>query len=733
VNLSRQTLRVYAAISSLREHSNDDVLDALLPFLVPLISVFRGRKFVPQMLVLGVKRTYGWTITDGIANAFRERLCAKGLLTQSGQGQQAAWICTPPENHNRPPDDDVDHGAQLSLAAREFSQFCVEKGDLFAIAKSSEELEDILIRFLVSLDAFSKETIIAEVQNFQRNDPGLAPLEELPEGSSALGSNDKYLCARFIKHLYDQNLPSLDFLGSLASVGLLTELIQDFLKPSHLASHCNLTIFLDAPIAMELVGLEGKAAREAAELVFSSLKSIGCQFAILPTSCKEITRVLSGLEKTHPSERFGPIHSAFLSGEVVPDFIHLVMLDPESALKKLGISVRPVSLDDYPNQHRYFPGDLYNDFVPEIRWHSDSARLHDAECLTITMRLREGVSNRDPLANKILFVTSNHRFALQARKYCIAKNLIRPEHCGPVIHQADLATAGWLRTGFGASKNIPRSHLVNVCGQILNVKKEFPQRAREIIRNSDENKLRQFDLLMQDQRAVTRLMDRAHSNEDFFADATAEKLLNDLLRATTEEQEKEHQTKIRELLTQQEKNRRKSRASHDLELRARDEELERQRNIIAASQQALAEQATEVARLAEERAKARLLKYTAIADATTAANLQIIKAERYIAGMLYIMMFLGIGGLLLASFATATPHRAFQIIPTLFSIGGAYYLIQDFRLKPKILLDDLVRRWAYAKLRDELSEREVSVPTGLSAVNFSAGRFVVQGKVDLGI
>ena len=67
-----------------------------------------------------------------------------------------------------------------------------------------------------------------------------------------------------------------------------------------------------------------------------------------------------------------------------------------------------------------------------------------------------------------------------SREFCLSRHFLNMRHCGPAINYRDLATIGWLRTGFSESSDIPRAHLLAVCDRVLRVRKEVAPPLSEI-------------------------------------------------------------------------------------------------------------------------------------------------------------------------------------------------------------------------------------------------------------
>jgi hypothetical protein len=233
--ISRHALRVYAALEGLAGH-NEDILDALVPFFEPVLSVMNRKLLEPQLLATGMRKLYGWRINRDVAEQFIPRLLRKGYLRRAGTRGTAAYVVeyeAPPEHRNVATISDV-----LRQIIDEFEAFPARITDLLHYERTREELTDVLILFLVSLDAYGEAAFAAEVSRVGKEEQIV--LEQLPEGGRTISHDDRYMCARFVKHLYDNRPNFVPHLARLASIGLLTEVVEDFVKPTVPASKVNL-------------------------------------------------------------------------------------------------------------------------------------------------------------------------------------------------------------------------------------------------------------------------------------------------------------------------------------------------------------------------------------------------------------------------------------------------------------------------------------------------------------
>jgi hypothetical protein len=109
---------------------------------------------------------------------------------------------------------------------------------------AQEKLGDMLVRFLISLDAYTNETIAAELKGAAKNGE-LAALKDLEADVSVLNKSDTHVCARFVQQLSAKEPLLAENLCLFVSAGLLAELVEDFRKPATVETKSSTIFFLD--------------------------------------------------------------------------------------------------------------------------------------------------------------------------------------------------------------------------------------------------------------------------------------------------------------------------------------------------------------------------------------------------------------------------------------------------------------------------------------------------------
>ncbi|MPR06303.1 hypothetical protein [Microvirga tunisiensis] len=741
-NITRHAVRIYAAVSSLKE-GRGDVLDALIPFMEPILEAADGKIYDPHVVALGLRRLYGWRVNRDVAEFFAERLLTRGYLQRVTPS--VLKVSYKPEATTG--EEGIRIAEVLERITDEFQAFAPQVSDIAPVTLARKELKDLLIGFLVSLDAYTEQAFSEWVDRSQLDIEKQNILEQLEEGGKALTPELRYLCARFLRDLVKDKPEFVPHLARLASAGLLAEVVEDFVKPTTIETRSDLVVVLDAPVALNLLGLSGAAARDDIRNVVESLRGIGCSFIVLPVSCDEMSRNLASMLRLPLTQRHGPTYDAMRKGEVQEDYVRAVMNDPQRALEGVGVTVRPVNLTTYPYQIRHFSEAHYEELLSDFRWQSIDARDHDATSTALTMRLRAGNRTSDLFRAKYVFVTTNPRFERIARDFCIANRMIGDNHVPPVVLQREVAMAAWLRTGFAgedeatANVDIPRSHLIASCERVLRTRKEVTEAVHRTLSDIAPDRLAQFELLMSDQRSVQRLMDETLGEERLVTPENIDKLWDEMRRATAAEIEEEYRLKMEvqkaALAAEAQAERERVEAALKAEHAAAAGEAESKRQVAEAERQAAEAALREQNRELERRAA--LLDEAERDKAALALRVR-ENHDREVAKVEDLMVRIGRGtsrtwtvavrilvGLTLVSLASTifgwtSESVLLQIVGGFFTLAGSYHTFKEFTQEPKLGLRNLLDRLARKRLRAGFRRLGIDEAQYMSFVKVDYGR-----------
>lgn len=508
--LTQRALRVISVLEAYRAGSHD-ILDAILPFFEPILANFNGKILEPQEFADHVRQAYRWNFTADIVEEliprFEDRKWVE-RIPDTGKTPVYRVIYDNPVA-TAPGPNEIEIGEVLSAAADEFRKFIDGVSPLSGFSRSKDELSELLVEWLVSIDAYSEEVLRYQATRTTHSTGQLGIDVELPD-TSPLGSEERYLCARFVKHLCEIGSPFAKDLCKIASVGLLTEVIQDFHQPITKVDKTSVAVYLDGPVALDLLGVSGRAAAENIRLLVSKLQAIGASIRIYRVSVEELKRALDAVLKRKPPERTGATADAIRRNETSEAFVRQVAADPDAALNHHGVNIVDRGLDQYPNDHEHFTKELWQDLFAQVNWHIDPRpREHDCTTIALVQRMRQGNQSSDIFKSRHILVTRNGPFAQLARRFCIRTDLLSENAVSPVVHQRQLATAVWLRTGLGNDdEEVPRHYLLAACERVLELNRNVVDQVRIAARSLTTEKAEQLELLLTQDRSVQLLMDK---------------------------------------------------------------------------------------------------------------------------------------------------------------------------------------------------------------------------------
>lgn len=535
--LTRSAARVYGVLTALGDGS-PDVLERLIPFFEPILRPKQGERLDLDAFAKEVRDTLRWNFNTDIVEVFIPRLTDAGWLTPDNLAiEQTTYTISLPDQILEPALE-ASVNAQLRAIAEQFKAFSESLSPLTALPLDVEEFEDILIEWLLYVEAYSEHNIDFKISTNPDSSGTLRQTVEIPHTTS-LTNEEEFLCARFVQHAIETDPGISEVLTKIASIGLLTEAVQDFVKPDTPVEETNLVIFLDAPVALELLGVSGAAARENTQPIISELQRIGASIRIFSQSVEELKSNLRGvLQNPRPT---GPTAQAMARGDVLKEFVVEVCSNPESFLEDLGVGMTHRPIEQTPSEHSFFTNDNRTEIYSALAFQQNPrARDHDSDITTMVMRQRRGVEDRDLFKSRFLVMTRNGLLAQLVRKKCVQMGLLSSTAMPPIVHRRVIAAIMWLRTGLGSNGlEVPKRLLLANCASVLAIRPGVVEAVRRITDAlGDEEKARQLDLLVTQDRSAQMLMDKTLGAPSVVTKANISQLFEEMLHPHLEEERK---------------------------------------------------------------------------------------------------------------------------------------------------------------------------------------------------
>ena len=539
--LTRSAIRVYGALTAFEDDSGD-VLKKLLPFFDSILRRMEGERFNSEKIIEEAKRLYRWNLNTDIVDVFIPRFVEAGWLTSTIpelSGTLLYTVTVPAEYI--PEEFKVSATDQLREIAEEFKRFseALSPQPLVAMPSKIEEFEDILIEWLLYMEAYSEKNLnLAEHSNEDESETFLQ--------DSGLDIKHRYLCAKFVHKILQKNPEISDILVRLASIGLLTEVVQDFIAPTaSQVGRSDLVLYLDAPVAMELLQVSGKPQYENIKPIISELQRIGVSVRVYEQSVDEIKRTLKAvIGSSNPT---GPTARAITLGHVKKDYVRSVAKDPKTHLKKLKVEVDCLASNQMSPEHDYSSDECCKQIYNVLSFHSNSkAREHDAQITTSLIRQRGGYNDADLFKSKFLITTKNDAFYQKTRDWCLESRSIDSNTVPPVIHQRVIAAATWLRTGLSKDgTEVPKRMLLAGCESVLGLRPDVVKAVQDLADEcQDEGMAQQIEALANEDRSGQMLMDMTLGSTGVLNEVNTEEVIKHLLYTRMEKQRKKDAKKM---------------------------------------------------------------------------------------------------------------------------------------------------------------------------------------------
>lgn len=527
--LSSKAVTIFATLEALRDNQ-PDIRYPLATLFEPDLAKYNGAVFDPGSLALEINQQYHLGITADVLEGFIPIFTQRGWLQKVVDSEKGvAFIVQCPPATQVPKDLD-NFNKTAERLAEQFREFIRKLSPLSEVSRSDSELIDGLVDWLMLLDRSGENSIQKATTHYRLGKKLVLSVSDPREGGAP--SEDTFLSARFVEHLFEQESEFIPFLIELSEVGLVTEVVRDFQRPSSSVERTDLAIYLDAPLAMDYLGLSGAPQRQSVSLMFDGIKRAGGSLRIFRESVMEIQSSLHALLARPVSERTGPTADALRRREVLEPFVREVAAHPDKFLIAQGVAPVEDNLEMFPNQHRFFTKDAYEHLYSQIGWvKEDAARHHDALIATLAFRKRAGHRTSDIFDSRHVVVTRNPAFPQLARRIAKEHHFIGDSHVGPVIHSRQLATAVWLRMGTPDRTEIPRSYILSACRRVLTLRKNIVEKVNEFKATLSPEQAEQLEILISSDRSAQVLMDKTLGSSNVIDAKSMPTLLEEMKKA----------------------------------------------------------------------------------------------------------------------------------------------------------------------------------------------------------
>ncbi len=451
----RRQLATYSLVSQRLDGSGDPIA-ALKPFFSPIAVDWDGRRFDPATFRAALKDRYGLRVSNDVTEIFIQKLNALGLLRRVDNAN-FEWVRDPRSNETPTVAEE-----RLNKLLADASKLYQDKHDLFTREFDEEAFLGGLQSVLLSRNIPLSKALTALSENGGRT----SEADVQPTPDDAARQQYDYFAAEYIRWCAENDSVTFDWLSELSASTFVSEALIGIRTPDGANPHrTDLTIYLDTPFAMELLGCSGFSAKEDARFIVDTLRALRVPICILQHSVDELQGNLKAVLKADPWDRRGPTAAAIIHQEATEHYLEDVRVNPQHYLDQLSIQIV-----DRGKQKHHVCKDSYSDtnsanFYTKIYslHENDLARQRDADSVEWIMYRRKGHATRDILRSKHVLLTRNKHLVRYAHDFAVSDCGYQRGQAGPAIGARELGGVLWLLVGQQERTQLSQRQLLLSC------------------------------------------------------------------------------------------------------------------------------------------------------------------------------------------------------------------------------------------------------------------------------
>jgi len=472
-----------------------------------------------------MQNRYGISLTRDVTEIFVQRLLGMKLLCRSIESKDPVWV-----RQKEGEEKETENAGRLDDVIDAATTLHAERSDLLKSPFSEDSFLGALMSVMLNQNMGLRNAVKA-IKTI--NEPSAPSAEHTQQ---ALGP-DEYFASEFITWAAEHQKDIFDWLADLGGTAFVAEALIEIRTPrANQNIKTNVTIYLDAPFLMELLGCSGQAARDDAKFIVDTLQSQRIPVAVLSHSIKELCGNLRGVLKATSHRRTGPTAKALLYREVTEDYLESVLHDPKYFVVKLNIKIiDPEKLSHLIYENVFTDKDEQNFYAAIYGiYDHELAREKDVASIAWIMRRRNAETSRDVLRSKHILLTRNTLLVRYAKKFAVENCGYPKNAAGPAILARELAGILWLIVGQIERHELSKRQLVLSCERARSAAPQVVSAMYDAVQNINPKNAELLWAAMQKPTYLSMAMDAVSSSSGQVnlaaAEATIEKIREDLIR-----------------------------------------------------------------------------------------------------------------------------------------------------------------------------------------------------------
>lgn len=515
-----QTLTSLAMLKVDLDQQHRNYVDYLSPFVVDVLNADRPEIISDGTVADKLLGRFGLKVPTKAVQHVLRRMQKKGYLAL----EDGVFVLTPTL-----PTSTLDRSrSQAKLHIESVISGLIEEARSYGLTWSEDEATRAVTAFL---GMFTVDCLRTYVFN--------TALPVVPEKKSV----EMYIVSKFITKAQaraDAAFESFIVLvkGLMYSNALLCPDLESLEKKFQ-----DLTFYLDTPLLLNLIGLQGKDARRSADELVGLLKKLKGSLAAFSHTISETQQVLGAAAANfnNPRANGRVIEEARRSGIQLSDLI-LARDTVDERLGRMGVLTKRTP--EYTAEYQIDEQEFQEALTEEVYYKGESALLNDINSVRGIYALRKG---RQPVRLEdagAVFVTTNQGFAKAA--FHAGRNHNSTREVSSVITAYSLANIAWLKSPLEAPA-LPLNETMALCYAALEPSHDlFKKYVQEMDRLLDSGQIsaRDHEILRLSPSAREELMELTLGDEHALTVSSIKGILANLKATILSEQKLSHDAEI---------------------------------------------------------------------------------------------------------------------------------------------------------------------------------------------
>lgn len=503
---------------------SQDYLSTFLPFIATLVLKKKYETIDIGVIVQDFKDEYGISISRAPMQSILSKAVNTGLIFHSQDGrylpdilemQKISFLCVQSKSIS-----------EIEIVINAFTNFVAEKHN---ISIGESEAVNIFISFL---DEYSPRTISGEYDN--------------AESEQFASNKNLYLMGEFIQSTILKD-SLFDTIRRISMAYLITiALTYDEPVETRTKELSDLTIYLDTPIVLRLLGLQTEELQLAYKEMFQNFKSaINPTFMIFQHTFDEISGIIADCANWIDNASYNPTYANqallnFVKRKFSKTQVELYRSTLESKLNEMDIQI---DYNEYYNLvHKSAQIDVealerklisvYTKNNPDYDIIKNKTTInYDLRSIENIVKLWGTKSSNSYNHLGYLFLTSNSTLAYICRKFTSEYWWDEKNHKSPCITDYYLGTMVWLSTPADKVESVSKLKLIADCSAATTLSREVMERfSYELEKLQQERGIKNSDYLLLRKFAYEKnyLQNLTLNEETSFKDDILEQLLEDI-------------------------------------------------------------------------------------------------------------------------------------------------------------------------------------------------------------